>query len=266
MARVTMKSIGRPVVWLRRVTLWTGVAGLAVVGTGGAALASDAATPATAATQIQACYPTANNPAPLEVLHVAGSHCASGFGTLTWNITGPLGIPGPTGATGPQGVPGPQGPAGPPGPGGSATGVTASSPALDTSGPVLRSGPAGYTVLTSPPVQDTGTYYLSASLTFQVTGGDSVGCEFEPASADSASEEIEAPTVTEYEDMSLTGAVSLSAGQEVTVLCNNLAESTSVTTFAEGALNAVLITNSGPVGSNPDVSATRSPLKLLKPS
>jgi hypothetical protein len=63
--------------------------------------------------------------------------------------------------------------------------------------------------------------------------------------------------------MSLNGAVSLSAGQEVTVLCDNLAESTSVTSFAEGDLNAVLITNSGPVGST---NATHSPLKILKPS
>jgi hypothetical protein len=256
MVRITTKSIGRPVGWLRRGALWTAAAGLVVVCTGGVALPSDAATPAT---QIQACYPTAANPAPLEVLHVAGSHCASGFSALAWNITGPLGIPGPTGATGPRGVPGPQGPAGPPGPGGSATGVTAAG----TSGPVFRSSPTGYTVLTSPPVQDTGVYYLSASLTFQVTGDDTVGCEFEPTSAESTAEQIEAPTVTEYENMSLNGAVSLSAGQEVTVLCDNLAESTSVTSFAEGDLNAVLITNSGPVGS---VNATHSPLKILKPS
>jgi hypothetical protein len=85
---ITTKSIG----WLRRRALLAAVAGLVVVGTGGVALPSDAATPAT---QIQACYPTAANPAPLEVLHVAGSHCASGFSALTWNITGPLGIPGP---------------------------------------------------------------------------------------------------------------------------------------------------------------------------
>jgi hypothetical protein len=266
MMRIVIKGVGRPVGWLRRVTLWTGVAGLAVVGTGGAALASDAATPATPATpatQIQACYPTANNPAPLEVLHVAGSHCASGFSALTWNITGPLGIPGPTGATGSQGVPGPRGPAGPPGPGGSATGVTAAVADTSDPGPVFRSSPAGYTVLTSPPVQDTGTYYLSASLTFQVTGGDIVGCDFEPTSAESGDQEIEAPTVTEFENMSMTGAISLNAGQEVTVLCDNLAESTSVTSFSEGDLNAVLITNSGPVGS---ANSTHSPLKIVKPS
>jgi hypothetical protein len=49
-------------------------AGLVVLGIGGVALPSDAATP-----RIEACYPTADNPAPLEVLHVAGSKCASGF-------------------------------------------------------------------------------------------------------------------------------------------------------------------------------------------
>jgi hypothetical protein len=261
MMRTVIKGVGRPVGWLRRVTLWTGVAGVVVVGTGSAALASDAATPATAATQIQACFPTADNPAPLAVLHVAGSHCASGLGTLTWNITGPLGIPGPTGATGPQGAPGPQGPAGPAGPGGSATGVTAA--VADAQDPVFRGSSAGYTVLTSPPVQDTGTYFLNASLTFQVTAGDTVACGFEPASAESTVGEIEAPTVTEIENVSLTGAVSLSAGQEVTVLCGNLAESTSVTTFWEGDLNAVLITNSGPVGS---ANATHSTLKIRKPS
>jgi hypothetical protein len=235
--RITTKSIGR----LRRGALWTAVAGLVVVATGGVALPSDAATPAT---QIQACFPTANNPAPLEVLHVAGSHCASGFSTLTWNITGPLGIPGPTGATGPQGVPGPQGPAGPPGPGGSATGVTAAS----TEGPFLR-GSASVTLLTSPAVQTTGTYFVNASLSFQVGGGDTVFCEFAPSSLESTVEQVESPTVTSYENMALTGAVSLSAGQEVTVACSNLATTTSNTAFAEGDLNAVLISNTSPVGS-----------------
>jgi hypothetical protein len=254
MMRITAKGIGR----LRRGALWTAVVGLVIVATGGVALPSDAATP-----QIQACFPTADNPAPLEVLHVAGSHCASGFSTLTWNITGPLGIPGPTGATGPQGVQGPQGPAGPPGPGGSATGVSASVPALDNPTPIFRGSQAGYTVLTSPPVQDTGVYYLSASLSFRVTGGDIVGCEFEPNSAGSLVEEL-GPAVTEIENMSLIDAVSLSAGQEITVQCNNLDISSSgVTSFWEGAMNAVLITNSGPVGS---ANAIRSPLRIVKPS
>jgi hypothetical protein len=258
MVRIVTKDIGRPAGWLRRGTLWTAVAGLAVVGTGVVSLASDAATPTP---QIQACYPTAVNPAPLAVLHHAGSHCASGFGTLTWNITGPLGIPGPTGATGPQGVPGPQGPAGPPGLGGSGTGVTVAG----ASGPFLRGN--SVTVLTSSAVPTSGIYSLSASLTFQVTGGDIVACQFAPSSAESTAEQVEAPTVTSYEDMALNGAVSLSAGQHVTVVCGNLATSTSITAFAEGDLNAVLISNSGgPVGSADGASATNSPLKILKPS
>jgi hypothetical protein len=258
MMRIGTKSIGRPGGWLRRSALWAAVAGLVVVGTGGVALPSDAATP-----QIQACYPTAANPAPMEVLHVANTHCASGFGTLTWNITGPLGIPGPTGATGatgPQGVAGPQGPAGPPGPGGPGTGVTTAS----TEGPFLR-GSASVALLTSPAVQTTGMYYVNASLSFQVGGGDIVFCEFAPSSVESTVEQVGSPTVTSYENMALTGAVSLSAGQEVTVTCSNLATTNSDTAFAEGDLNAVLISNTSPVGSATYVSATHSPLKIRKP-
>jgi hypothetical protein len=242
MMRITTKRIGRPVGWLRRGTLWAAAAGLVVLGIGGVALPSDAATP-----QIQACYPTADNPAPLEVLHVAGSKCASGFSALTWNITGALGVPGPTGATGatgPQGVPGPQGPVGPAGPGGAGTGVTVAS----TEGPFLH-GLTLVPVLTSPPVQTTGMYFVNASVSFQVGGDDIVWCQLTPSSLESTIEQVESPTVTSYENMAVTGAVSLSAGQEVTVSCDNLATTTSNTAYAEGDLNAVLISNTNSVGS-----------------
>jgi hypothetical protein len=257
MMRIVTKAIGRPGGWRRRSALWAAVAGLVIVGTGGVALPSDAATP-----QIQACFPATPNPAPIEVLHVANTHCAPGFDTLTWNITGPLGIPGPTGATGatgPQGVAGPQGPAGPAGPGGPGTGVTTSA----AEGPFLH-GAASVAILTSPPVQTTGMYYANASLSFQVGGGDIVWCEFAPSSVEPTIEQVESPTVTSYENLALTGAVSLNAGQQLTVTCNNLATTTSDTAFAEGDLNAVLISNTSPVGSANYVSATRGPLKMLK--
>lgn len=242
MVRITTKGIGRPVGWLRRGALWAAVTGLVVVATGGVALPSDAATP-----QIQACFPTADNPAPLEVLHVPDSKCASGFSTLTWNITGPLGIPGPTGATGatgPQGVAGPQGPAGPPGPGGAGTGVTAGS----DEGPFLR-GLTLVPVLTSPPVQTTGTYFVNASVSFQIGGGDIVWCQLTPNSLEPTVEQAGSLAVTSYENLAVTGAVSLSAGQEVSVSCDNLATTNSNTEYAEGDLNAVLISNTNSVGS-----------------
>jgi hypothetical protein len=73
--------------------LWTAAAGLAVLATGGVALASDSPS---AAGHIRACFRPGSNPSALKVLHKAGSSCPRGFRTLTWNITGPQGKQGPS--------------------------------------------------------------------------------------------------------------------------------------------------------------------------
>ena len=71
MARNIMGSAGCPTSWLRRVSLWTAAAGLAVLAAGGAALAGTAA-PTTATAQIKACYQPGSNPSVLKSSSTSG--------------------------------------------------------------------------------------------------------------------------------------------------------------------------------------------------
>jgi hypothetical protein len=116
---------------IRRTTMLSSVAVLAVGLSGGAALASDS--PQSVKAQIQACYKPGQNPSGLELL-TKGS-CPKGFSKVTWNVqgpagpkgaTGPQGHAGPAGAKGATGAAGPAGPAGPTGTFGSVTTYSAS--------------------------------------------------------------------------------------------------------------------------------------------
>ena len=276
MARNIMGSVGCPTSWLRRVSLWTAAAGLAVLAAGGAALAGTAA-PTTATAQIKACYQPGSNPSVLKVLHKAGSACPKGDQTLVWNTTGPQGKQGPagpmgatgaTGKTGPKGAQGPQGPQGsqgpqgPQGPAGLSTGVSAGNEKH-----VLVDGGPGdsITVMTAPAVPTSGVYYLSASLTIEVAQGDFVGCSFSPGSSESSAEEIGPAPNTAFQSMSLNGEVTLSAGQSPSITCID-ANSNATTQTGEGDLNAVLISSST-VGSGQATSRHQfsGPLKLTRP-
>jgi hypothetical protein len=65
---------------------------------------------------IHACV---HNPSGDMKIVAAGAPCPRGWSPLSWNVTGPIGLPGqegPPGPQGPQGVPGPLGPQGVPGP------------------------------------------------------------------------------------------------------------------------------------------------------
>jgi hypothetical protein len=258
--------------WLRRGSLWTAAAGLAVLAAGGAALASTAAT---TTAQIRACYLPGSNPAVLKVLHKAGSACPKGDQTLTWNTTGPRGKQGPagprgvagaTGKTGSQGLQGAQGSQGPQGPAGLSTGVSAGN----EKHVLVDGGPNDpITVMTGPAVPASGVYYLAASLTIEVAQGDFVGCSFSPGSSESSAEEIGPAPATEFESMSLNGEVSLSAGQSPSITCID-ANSNATTQTGEGDLNAVLISSStvGPGQATPDRTTLRhqfsGPLKLAR--
>jgi hypothetical protein len=237
-------SAGRPAGWLRRGSLWTAMAGLAVLATGGAALAGAATdTDTTTTAQISACYLPGSNPSALKVLHKAGSTCPKGDQTLVWNTTGPRGKQGPAGprgATGATGNMGPQGLQGPQGPAGVSTGVSAGN----EKHVLIDGGPNdSITVMTGPAVPTSGVYYLTASLTIEVAQGDFVGCSFSPGSDETSAEEIGPAPNTAFQSMSLNGEISLNAGQSPSIACID-ANSNPTTQTGEGDLNAVLISSS----------------------
>jgi hypothetical protein len=135
---------------------------------------------------------------------------------------------------------------------------------------LIDGGPSDpITVMTGPAVATTGVYYLTASLTIEVAEGDFVGCSLSPGSSESSAEEIGPAPDTEFQSMSLTGEVSLSAGQSPSITCID-ANSSATTQTGEGDLNAVLINNST-VGSGQATQRSTTPrqldglLKLTRP-
>ena len=237
--------------WLRRGSLWTAVAGLAILASGGVTLAGTATSAMTTA-QIRACYLPGSNPSALKVLHKTGSACPKGYQTLVWNTTGPRGKQGPAG---------PQGPQGPQGPEGLSTGVSAGN----LQHVPIDGGPNDpITVMTGPAVPAGGVYYLTGSLTIEVAQGDFVGCSFSPQSSEPTNEEIGPATAVMFESMSLNGEISLNAGQSPSIVCID-ANSNPTTQTGEGDLNAVLISNST-VGSGTATARHEpgSPLKIKR--
>jgi hypothetical protein len=106
--------------------------------------------------------------------------CATGTHKIQWNQTGPRGPVGPAGPqgvagpTGPQGSSGLQGPAGPQGPPGLSIGFrTSCGGANITPCPSSLSSIPGTLVLQTPPVTQTGMYYVSASTSVEIGGNGS---------------------------------------------------------------------------------------------
>jgi hypothetical protein len=236
MARNSVKDARRQAGWLGRGSVWAAAAGLAVVATGGVALASDSPM---VTGHIRACYRTGSNPSQLKVLIGAGSHCPRGSRTLTWNITGPRGPAGQKGATGARGAAGPQGVAGPQGPAGLSTGMTVTSIRRVT---IDQNFNNPVTVLTGLPAKISGTYYVNASLSIHAQNGDQVACFLAPGPVLSRVQLID-PPLTEVASLSLTGAVTLAAGQSPSVKCQDTQEEAD-TQMLQGDLNAVLVSNS----------------------
>lgn len=236
MVNSSTQGASRKAGWLGRGGLWAAAAGVAVLATGGVALASDSAS---VSGQIRACYRPGSNPSQLKVLTGAGSRCPHGYQTLTWNITGQKGPVGPKGATGPKGAAGPQGTAGAQGPAGLSTGMTV----VSNRNVVIDQG-SGHdvTVLTGLPAPVSGVYYLSASLSVRAAEGDQIFCYFAPDPPRSSAQ-LADPSSTEVVNLSLTGAITLNAGQRALILCQ--APQHEPDTMMEfGSMNAVLINNS----------------------
>jgi len=103
--------------------------------------------------------PTKGNPATSGDLNVL--HCFKGQRRVSWNISGPQGLPGPAGAAGPAGGQGAQGPAGPAG----AQGGQGPAGPAGATGPTGPAGLAGADGLSAPGVVET-----------HVTGLDSGDC------------------------------------------------------------------------------------------
>jgi hypothetical protein len=220
--------------------LATGVA-LAVLATGGAAVASDAvAGHALTARPIRACYQPGTPTAPLQVVTRPHTPCPTGEKRLVWNTVGPQG---PPGAQGPPGL---------------STGVTTgkvASPAI----PIDAGPSAPVVVLTAPAVPSTGIYYITSSATIQVAGGDVVACAAIPGQIEAQTAQFGAPSETISTALDVNGALLMSAGQSPSIECID-ANSNSNTEFFEGSLNATLISSSNAAAP---ARPSRFPLKIV---
>jgi hypothetical protein len=227
-------------------TLAAGVA-LAVLATGGVALASDSAATVAATAKIRACFHPGGRTAALAVLTHGHTTCPAGDKKLTWNTVGPQGPAGAQGQTGPQG------------PAGLGTGVTTgqvSTIPIDT-------GPSDpVTVLTAGPVPTSGVYYITASITVNVAGGDLVACAASPDQTEPMTAQFGPPSATISVPLGLNGALSLSAGQAPSVICID-ANSNASTEFLEGAMSATLINSSNATASRNRTRARQFPLKIV---
>jgi hypothetical protein len=231
--------------------LAAGVA-LAVLATGGVALASDAAAPGTvaAAKEVRACYhPSGTQPAVLSVLIGRHAKCLPADKHLTWNIVGPQGPAGPQGQTGPQG------------PAGLGTGVTTGS--STASSVPIDGGPGDQiTVMTAPAVPTSGIYYVTASVTVEVASGDFVACAPVPNGIEFNNVQFGPAPANVSTSLVVASALNLTAGQAPGIICIDETANQG-TSFVEGGLTATLIDSStGPASPN-RTPAGRFPLRIV---
>ena len=235
--------------------LAAGVA-LAVLATGGVAVASDSVAGGTTATKtIRGCCQPGTSIAALQVVTRLHSSCPKGDKRLTWNKVGPQGPQGIQGEQGPQGIQGGQGPQGP---AGISTGVTAGK---NTSVPI-DSNTTPVTVLTAPAVPTTGVYYITASITVNVTGGDIVACAAIPGQTEPQTTQFGAPSATISASRAVNGALFIDAGQTPSIICID-ANSNPNSAYLEGSLNATLISSSNPASGPDHTRPGRFPLKIV---
>jgi hypothetical protein len=144
-------------------------------------------------------------------LRVAG-RCKHGERPLSWNQTGPIGLPGArgfTGKTGKTGAEGKQGPTGPAGP----SDVYASGQALTA----LTTSNASYGSLSVP----AGSYLIEAKATFVPGTGTSMTCELAPSTSLSAI--WDRSSASGANTLSLIGAQTFAAAQAIELVCSGSA-------------------------------------------
>jgi hypothetical protein len=229
------------------VTAIGAVAVLALAG-GGVALANSQSA------EIHACYKSGHSPA--ELLRISGSGCPRGYTEITWNRQGQQGPQGPKGATGGQGPVGPRGPQGVPGPAGP-PGSQGPQGGTGAQGPAGTNGAqfgVAQTVLadqaldgafeqlvTTPAVPVAGTYYINASLVFQLAAGDILNCTINGTGSDTAITQAPADSSL-WSTQALVGSVSLDAGATIGITCRS--SQNGATHFRVAHVTATLVNNS----------------------
>jgi hypothetical protein len=202
------------------------VTGVLVLGGGGVAFATQLASgPVDGSGVIHGCYTSAAIAGShVFLLQDAGTNCPKGTTAISWNQTGPQGPVGPTGAAGTPGTPGSQGPAG------VSYGLTGYGQTQ-----MFLSVKTVETVMSSAAAQQAGDYYVAA--TVEVTVGGNAVCDLagsnEPTSIDVG------PAAAGDQDISITGDVTLDAGDQVSIECAGVDS-----TFVGGSLTAILINSS----------------------
>jgi hypothetical protein len=107
---------------------------------------------------------------------------------------------------------------GPQGPAGLATGVQGSS---TTHLPINGGRHDNVTVLAAPAVPKTGTYYVTAPMTLFLGSRDRVNCELSARQIGNTVQTVGFAPAVQFFSMTVGGAVSLTAGQKPSVVCED---------------------------------------------
>lgn len=169
-------------------------------------------------------YGCVNNSTGAITIVSASKTCATGFHKIQWNQQGPVGpkgATGATGATGPQGQMGIQGP-----PGITAGYVVQCGPNVfwqnvpcPGNNPPLATTVPGTLVLTTPPMAQSGYYFISAS-TNVVNGVNSSGNSYAECYV-TRSNELGAPPYTGFESIGSASLATLSNTDVMFVLAGD---------------------------------------------
>lgn len=204
--------------------------------------------------------------------------CSSSEHKIQWNQAGPQGPQGPkgatgatgaqgpkgaTGATGPQGATGATGPQGPQGPQGPAGFAAGSFELLQADlFPTLVSSPVVY--LTSNEAQTASWYFVSASLLLYVDASDGGAFCYDAVHSTGTPSQYGGSSVPNgYQQVSLTDAVFLNAGDYVEVSCySEFGDGSSF--LYNGAITAIQIDSFFAAKHTPAETGHAHPKPLLR--
>ena len=147
-------------------------------------------------------------------------------------VQGPAGPPGATGPQGPRGDTGAQGPAGTNGAQFGVAKTVLTDQTLDGSFDEL---------VVTPGVPVAGTYYINASLVFQLGAGDVLSCTINGTGSDTAITQAPADSSL-WSTQALVGSVSLDAGATIGINCRS--NQNGATHFRVAHVTATLVNNS----------------------
>jgi Collagen triple helix repeat (20 copies) len=241
--------------------------------------------PATAATVTY--YACINNSTGAVRIVSQSTVCNTGEHKIQWDQTGPQGPKGATGATGAQGPKGATGATGPQGPQG-ATGAKGATGATGAQGPQGLQGPQGpagfssgsfellqadlFPILVDAPVvylisneaETASWYFVSASLMLYVDASDGGAFCFDSMHSTGVASQYGGTTLTGgYQQVSITDAVFLNAGDYVQVSCYS--ENGDGSSFLyNGAITALQINSFFAAKYVPTATGQGHPKPLMK--